>query len=275
MKYDELSEIISKYDITDWGVLNVDEVEDFIPQYPPLPSELSYLKKPERRNIKLWWEHTKSVIILVYQYWGPEKKYEERISRISNPYDFLSKKYKNIEFIKMMNIKKFKIARYALVEEYHKKIKEYNQKILNEIIKKHPQISGRIFVDTSPIYEKRLSYLAGLGFIGKNTLLISPVYGSYIFISGIAINDTVKEKPEKTLKKNMCGSCNKCIRVCPTKALDEKGLIPQKCISFWTTHTKTAPPSDIINSSEYIFGCDICQEVCPFNINPQKGKTIF
>lgn len=279
MKYEIILWILEKYNLTDWGLVNIDEIKELKDcniEHENLPYELYYLKKPQRKSITAYWKDAKSVIVCLYQYWNNEKDYDRIISEIKEPYNFLSKKYKNIEHLKNIKKERFKIARYALVDEYHKKIKENNTKILAEIKSMYPDVEGKIFVDTSPIYEKNLAYLCGLGFIGKNTLLISEKYGSYVFISGIITNRPIEGKTETKLSKTTCGSCDRCIKACPTKALNEYKLNPHKCISFWTTHTKNKTiPNEIINASDYIFGCDICQEVCPFNSKIKKGKTIF
>ncbi len=273
MRYNDVSSVIEKYSITDFAIISVDLIPEFqIEINQNLPIELSYLKKTERKHPKLLYPQAKSIIVMIHQYWHSSDNYNERLKSVGNPYEFIKLKYSRTP---SFSKEKPKIARYALVEEYHKKIKKISNEILNELKAKNADIEGKIFVDSSPVYEKKLAQACGLGFIGKNTLLISPLYGSYIFISGIMLNEEIDQTPNLKEIENMCGRCEACIKACPTKALSSQGIDPSKCISFWTTHTKSQPPQFIILASDFIFGCDICQEICPFNTKAIKGKSIF
>lgn len=273
MNYSILIEILKDYNITDFSIIPADKINDF--ELPTqTPKELSYLQRTQRRHPRYLYPQVKDIFIAIFQYWHSKLNYEKIISKIIDPYDFLAKKY-NLEKTKFTTKNNFKIARYALVEEYHKKIKQILKDILNRLKQLEKNIDGKIFVDTSPIFEKRIAQLAGLGFIGKNTLLISSIYGSYVFIGGILLNTKIENYFFRKPQKSQCYSCKICIDSCPTKALSENGLDPSKCISFWTTHTKNKIPDKIINSSNYVFGCDICQEVCPFNKISKEGKSIF
>ncbi len=273
MRYDEVLSVIEKYQITEFAITCADLIPEFqIEINQNIPTELSYLKKHERKHPKLLYPEVKSVIVMIHQYWHKSDNYDEKLKSVGNPYEFIKLKYSRAP---SFNKEKPKIARYAVVEEYHKKIRKISNEILNDLKSKKPDIKGKIFVDSSPVYEKKLAQAVGLGFIGKNTLLISPLYGSYIFISGIMLNEEITQIPNLKEIKNMCGKCEACLNACPTKALSSQGIDPSKCISFWTTHTKRHPPKFIILASDFIFGCDICQEVCPFNTKAIKGKSIF
>ena len=150
-----------------------------------------------------------------------------------------------------------KIARYALGEDYHKKIKT-KLNILAEKI----NANTKICVDTAPILEKYWAQKAGLGFIGRNTLFISPKLGSFCNI-GILLLDIDLNIEAKNPPKNVCENCNKCINSCPTKALVAPFTLDcNKCISYQNQH-KSDPDFDYFG---WDLGCDICQEVCPFNL---------
>jgi len=159
-----------------------------------------------------------------------------------------------------------RLSRYALGNDYHVVISE-KLKILLKTLKDNfsSEIDGKIFVDTSPVLEKILAVKAGLGWIGKNCLLINPLYGSFVFIGGIILNvELIYDKP---FDKEFCGSCNKCIENCPTNALVAPRILDaRKCISYLTIENKESLPEDLRNKfNGYIYGCDICQEICPWN----------
>lgn len=276
MKYYELKEILKEEYITDFAVINKKDFPIFGEITKELPKELNYIKRPERKNPAIIYPLAKSILICVYQYWDNDKNYEEEFKKLTDIKEYIKKRTPNWENIEKKLKNGFKISRYVLVEEYHKKIKEDLRKIIAKLKEKRKDIDGKIFVDTSPIFEKKLAETAGLGFIGKNTLLISPIYGSYLFIGGIILNEEFENIPEiKEKNEKICDSCRICEESCPTKALYNGSLEPEKCISFWTTHTKREIPESILSASNYMLGCDICQEFCPYNKTAKKGKSIF
>lgn len=156
------------------------------------------------------------------------------------------------------------IARYAYGQDYHHVIKD-RLKLLFEFIKEdiYPDLEGRCFVDSAPVLERSLAVKAGLGWIGKNTHLIHKKLGSYVFISELIIN---LELPSSSPIKEACGGCTRCIDACPTDALiSERTLDARKCISYLTIENKEAIPEEFKSQMENrVFGCDICQEVCPW-----------
>ena len=125
-------------------------------------------------------------------------------------------------------------------------------------------IEGRVFVDSAPIHERAWAKLSGLGWIGKNSLLINKKMGSYFFIAEI-ICDLELEYDSPVL--DMCGKCTRCIDACPTEAITKSQVInAKKCISYLTIENKKNIPKELQkNMNGYIFGCDICQDVCPWN----------
>jgi epoxyqueuosine reductase len=161
-----------------------------------------------------------------------------------------------------------RISRYALGPDYHAIIKERLGLMLSDIKAAVPGVEGKSFTDTSPVLEKELGRLSGLGFRGRNTLLISGELGSYIFIGGLALSLEygAGESPVADTGPG-CGNCGKCAAACPTGALKASGVLDAGlCISYWTTQSGTAAPEGIISKSGgYVYGCDLCQEVCPYN----------
>ncbi|MBN2744738.1 MAG: tRNA epoxyqueuosine(34) reductase QueG [Marinilabiliaceae bacterium] len=166
----------------------------------------------------------------------------------------------------------FKIARYAWGHDYHEVIREKLNELFNYIRDYHyPDLQGRAFVDSAPVLERAWAARAGLGWMGKNTCLIHPKLGSYVFISELIINMPLTGN--SSLVNNHCGSCSRCIDACPTQAITPGFVDARKCISYWTIeHKGEIDPSITQNLNNWIFGCDICQEVCPWNRKTPPSK---
>lgn len=162
---------------------------------------------------------------------------------------------------------KNKISNYAWGDDYHEVIKPRLYSMLNEIKLINQDIEGIVCVDTSPIMEKPWAQRSGLGWIGKNTNLITRDYGSWIFLSEILLN--IELDYDSPFIEDLCGSCTACIDECPTGALNEYILDSNKCISYHTIENRQ-DFNDLVFTPEqfngYIYGCDICQNVCPWNI---------
>ena len=160
----------------------------------------------------------------------------------------------------------YKISKYAYGKDYHFVLKRKLKSLLSFLQKIYPEeVNGRVFVDSAPVMDKVWAKKSGLGWIGKNTNLISRKYGSFVFIGEI-ITDI--ELNYDTPIKDYCGSCRKCLDACPTGALTEPYRIDaSKCISYFTIEKKGELPQSMKGKFEdWIFGCDICQDVCPWNI---------
>jgi len=163
------------------------------------------------------------------------------------------------------------VSRYAWGKDYHKVIGKRLKKLANYIKDVvGPGVKLRYYVDTGPVLEKEIAYLAGLGWIGKNTLLINPNYGSYIFLAVILTN--LPLEPDLP-QPDRCGTCTRCIDACPTKALRAPWTLDAtRCISYLTIELKKEIPEEFWKDmNRWLFGCDICQEVCPWN---QKSAKI-
>jgi len=157
-----------------------------------------------------------------------------------------------------------KISKYALGQDYHKVIKDKLQGLLFFIRENIGEVNGRVFTDSAPILERSWAAKSGSGWIGKNSCLITKNHGSFFFLAELII-DLDLEYDQAIL--NYCGSCNKCIETCPTKAIIAPGVIDSnKCISYLTIEYRDNIPSEMKNIFEnWMFGCDICQDVCPWN----------
>ena len=165
---------------------------------------------------------------------------------------------------KEINNNSFKISKYAYGKDYHFIIKDKLKTLLSSMRNEIGEIDGRVFVDSAPIMEKAWAKKSGLGWIGKNTNLISKKTGSFFFIAEIIVDLELEYDVEVT---DHCGSCTACLDACPTDALYEPYKIDaSKCISYFTIELKDQFPNDLKKDfNDWIFGCDICQDVCPWN----------
>lgn len=160
------------------------------------------------------------------------------------------------------------VARYARGEDYHYWIKDQLRDLGERIEQAHPGCRTRAYTDTGPLLERELAQRAGLGYIGKSTNLLHPEDGSWFFIGEILTNLIWSEEPA-VLVGDLCGSCTACLDACPTNAFEsEWRLDSRKCISYWTIeHRGSFPESKRRGLGEWVFGCDVCQEVCPVNFS--------
>jgi len=158
-----------------------------------------------------------------------------------------------------------KISRYAWGRDYHKVIRKKLKLILKKIQQIDPEIKGRICVDTAPFMDKLWAEKAGLGWQGKHTNLITREFGSWVFIGALIINRQLIYDSSAT---DRCGRCTACIQACPTNAIVAPYILDaNRCISYLTIEMrdKIIPDQYCTELRNYIFGCDICQEVCPWN----------
>jgi epoxyqueuosine reductase len=157
-----------------------------------------------------------------------------------------------------------KIAKYAFGEDYHFVIKEKLKTFLTDIQKEVGEVHGRAFVDSAPVMERVWAKRSGIGWIGKNSLLINKQQGSFFFLAELIIDlELVSDGPAK----DYCGTCTACMDACPTDAISEPYVVDgSKCISYFTIELKEQIPSEVKGKFQnWIFGCDICQDVCPWN----------
>lgn len=159
-----------------------------------------------------------------------------------------------------------KIAKYAWGMDYHDVIKEKLKALFAYINQHIGQIDGRGFVDSAPVLERTWANKSGLGWIGKNGNLINKQAGSFFFIATLICD--LELEPDPTFKTDHCGTCTKCIDACPTDAIiDNKKIDASKCISYLTIELKDQLIPDAFEGKmdNWLFGCDVCQDVCPWN----------
>lgn len=202
--------------------------------------KMSYLENhfDIRVNPALLVPGAKSVLSLAYNYYTDQHQYD-----IAAP----------------------KISKYAYGKDYHKVVRKKLKNVFHSIKAQFGDVQGRVFVDSAPILERDIAKKAGIGWVGKNTLLINPKKGSYFFLAEIIIDlELAYDNPIK----DYCGTCTKCIDACPTEALHKNGYLldASKCISYLTIELKDAIPEKFKDKmGNWMFGCDICQDVCPWN----------
>ena len=196
-------------------------------------------RKEERKNIFKYFPEVKSVISFGYNYYTGENE---------------------------LDSKKYKISNYSWGEDYHLIIKKKLYQIIDIIQNnKNSEFKYRVCVDTSPILEKNWAQKSGLGWIGKHTNLINDKIGSWFFLAEILVDFELEYN--KPFSKDLCGTCTRCIEACPTDAIfEEYKLDANKCISYLTIEHRDEFFNEFdLDLSGWIYGCDICQQVCPWN----------
>ena len=201
--------------------------------------KMSYLENhfDKRLDPRLLVPGAKSVVSLVYNYF-PKKDLAQK--------------------------SELKIAKYAYGDDYHHVVKEKLKSFLHIIQSQVGEVNGRAFVDSAPVHERAWAARSGLGWIGKNSLLLNRQMGSFFFLAELILD--LELEPDGPIK-DYCGTCTACMDACPTDAIPEPYVVDgSKCISYFTIELKEEIPTSVRGKFEnWIFGCDICQDVCPWN----------
>jgi epoxyqueuosine reductase len=158
-----------------------------------------------------------------------------------------------------------KISMYAYGRDYHKVVRKKLEQFLEAIREEYGAVEGRVFVDSAPVLERDWARRSGLGWVGKNTMVIHPRQGSYFFLAELIIDlELAADHP----LQDYCGTCTRCIDACPTDAISPEGywMDGSKCISYLTIEYKEKLPETYRDKmADWMYGCDICQQVCPWN----------
>ena len=158
-----------------------------------------------------------------------------------------------------------RVARYARGPDYHDVLRERLNQLLAWLHKERADCRGRGVVDTAPLLERDFARRAGLGWFGKNTMLLNKRLGSYFFLAALLVD--VELRPDEPFEARHCGTCTACLDACPTSAFVGPGVLDaRRCISYLTIELKSDVPLDLRSGlGDWVFGCDVCQEVCPWN----------
>ena len=157
----------------------------------------------------------------------------------------------------------YKFSNYAWGDDYHIVMKKRLFQLLNWITENNSKVKGLVCVDTSPVMDKVWAQRAGIGWLGKHTNLISRDHGSWLFLGELILD--LKLEYDRPFEEDLCGTCMACIESCPTQALDEYKIDARKCISYLTIEHRGDLPEGNSDLHGWIYGCDVCQEVCPWN----------
>lgn len=200
--------------------------------------QMHYMEKnfDKRLDPRLLVEDAKSVVSLLFNYY-PEQ---------------------------LQNTDSYKISKYAYGEDYHFVIKDKLKELLSYINETIGEVNGRAFVDSAPVLDKAWAAKSGLGWIGKNSNLITKKEGSFFFIAELIIDLDLEDDGATT---DHCGRCTRCIDACPTQAIETPYVVNgAKCISYLTIELKEDIPPEFKGMfDDWIYGCDVCQDVCPWN----------
>lgn len=209
-------------------------------------ADMTYMSNNQDRRLdpSLLDDNLQSIVCLALNYYPQEKQLE------NNP----------------------QIAYYAYGKDYHEVMKHKIGLLFEKLKELYPDLAGRIFCDTAPILERYWAAKAGLGFIGKNSLLIIPKRGSYFFLGELMLN--IELEYDKPLATN-CGNCTRCISACPTQAIvKDKVIDSNRCISYQTIENKNEINKDVAPLlGNCFYGCDICQKACPWNKYAKPHST--
>jgi epoxyqueuosine reductase len=237
-----MKELANQFGFSACGISKAGFLDDHAPKLEHflkngMQGEMSYLERnfDKRLDPRLLVEGSKTVVSLLYNYY-PNQVLES----------------------------KFKISKYAYGKDYHIVVKEKCKALFESLRQKCGDIQGRIFVDSAPILERAWAEKSGIGWIGKHGLLLTKQHGSFFFLAELVID---LECEADAPIKDFCGTCTKCVDACPTDAiLPDKSLNASKCISYLNIELKNDIPNAFKGKMDnWLFGCDICQDVCPWN----------
>ena len=252
---------LKRHQIVDWGLTH-DPFPKSSAHYLDWLKEghagpLEYMadeRRHPRLNLKTFFPEFQSAIVLLISY-GREKREME-------------------SFYQGPNSNGLKMAGYTFYQngqDYHKALMAPLEQLKNQLVKSNPKLSLKLSLDMHPVLERDLAYKAGLGWFGKNSMLINRRFGSYTLLASLFLSEKIKlskEGPIRPLETDHCGHCRRCIEVCPTEAItEERTLKANRCLTTFTVETfrPSERPEGGEKASNLIFGCDLCQDICPWN----------
>lgn len=257
--------MFSDEQIKKWGVVDYSYTSMAVPETllhynewvkKNLHLPLHYLegeRQSKRQSLKEFWPEFQSAVVFLFSY-------HETHQALQHFYQD-DKKWNGL-----------KLGSYTLGfrgEDYHHLLKERLMEIGESLKSQNPSLEYRLTLDTHPVLERDLAFRAGLGWFGKNSMMINRHHGSFFIIGSLLLNQSIHQE-EKIIETDHCGQCTACIDACPTRAIDPdtRTIIAEDCISTFTIEQfklDSVPSEKMTLKSGHIFGCDICQDVCPWN----------
>lgn len=256
-------------DIVDWGYTEQLEATSFDQFHKWIEQgshgELNYLadhRKDLRKTLKASYPEAQSALVFLFDYFPARESLRH--------------------FYQSSNSNGLKIASYVFGFEgadYHRILAERLNLILQKCKTDSPHLEGKLALDIHPVLDRDLALRSGLGWFGKNSMLIHRKHGSFLMIGSLILNQKLQNQKIAKIEADHCGTCTACIDACPTNAIDPKTrtLIANQCLSTWTIEMmkEEAPiPIGAEKGGGEIFGCDICQDVCPWNIKRESESSI-
>ena len=262
-------EWLHSLDIVDWGyteqleAISFEQFQKWIDQGNH--GELGYLadhRKDLRKSLQATYPEAQSALVFLFDYFPARESLRH--------------------FYQSEESNGLKMASYVFGFEgadYHRIIADRLNLILQKLNKTNPELEGKLALDIHPVLDRDLALRSGLGWFGKNSMLIHRKHGSFLMIGSLILNQKLENQKTPQIESDHCGSCTACIDACPTNAIDPKSrtLIANQCLSTWSIEMmkEEAPtPLGAEKGSGEIFGCDICQDVCPWNIKRESDTSI-
>jgi len=255
----DFESLLKKLGVIDWGYSEELEPHSFSRyeswvergEHGPL-HYLSDYRKEKRKTLESIFPEAKSSLVFLFSYH--------------------QKRNDLLDFYQSEKSNGLKVASYVLGfsgRDYHEEVRERLNEIAENLKNSHPNLEVKHSLDIQPVLERDLAYRCGLGWFGKNSMLISKSQGSFFIIGSLILNKKL-ELAKRELESDHCGQCRACVEACPTQAIDESNrtIIADKCISTYTIELfkdESEPPKGMEKGSGEFFGCDICQDVCPWN----------
>jgi len=257
--------LFSSEQLSEWGVVDYGFTQEAVPEtlghYNDWVGKgahrpLDYLegeRKEKRQSIKVHWNEFQSAVVFLFSYHHSHQSLQSFYSEEKN-------------------WNGLKIASYTMGyegEDYHHLLKKRLNEIGTFLQTQYPGLEYKLTLDTHPVLERDLAFRSGLGWFGKNSMMINRHHGSFFIIGSLLLNQTIQEE-NVSVETDHCGQCTACADACPTKAIDPESrtITAKDCISTFTIEQfklDTVPSEKMDLKSGWIFGCDICQDVCPWN----------
>jgi len=264
MNHQEIKQIAQELNFSDCRIAPATKLDEYQKHYQEFIEQsrhgkMEYLKKhtPLKTNPQAILPGCKSIILVTLNYFQARKDAQHWAPHIHIP-----------------KHQEGQVARYAFGRDYHKVFKSKLSLLAKKLNQSYQDSQQRFFADSGPLLERQYAEYSGLGYIGKNTLLITRKYGSWVLIGEILTTVELDYDKPFDREEMVCGSCNKCQVTCPTNALDQDYKMDgSKCISYLTIEHKGMISEELMpKMGSWIFGCDICQEVCPHNFRAKDSQ---